>query len=507
MPIGRVILAGAGPGDPRLITTGALDALASAEVVVYDRLVSPAILAKAPERAEMIDVGKVPGSQKATQALINEVLIAKAKAGKVVVRLKGGDPYVFGRGGEEALALLDAGVPFEVIPGVTAGVAVSASAGIPVTHRGLASCVTFITGHEDPTKPESDLNYSALAATGGTLVFYMGVRQLGSIASRLMAAGLSGETPAACIQSGTTPSQRSIRETLADLAQKAADAHMEPPAITVVGAVAGLPGALNVFEARPLFGRRIVNTRPEGQAVALAESLGELGAEVISLPTIETRRLPRSAEADGVFQSLGRYHWLIFTSPTAVEFFFERMAELSLDARALQTARVACIGPATSDALSKRSILPDFRPAHFDGESLVQEIAPCDIRGRKVLLPRSDIARKELREGLERLGAEVTDLALYRTITHAEPPAEALRRVRRGDGDIVTFTSSSTVEGFVEIVGREALDGLKDKVSYASIGPVTSATMRLLGLDVSVEAKEHTAAGLVQAIVDFAARR
>ena len=403
------------------------------------------------------------------------------------------------------MALLEAGIPFEVVPGITAGLAAPACAGIPVTHRGCASCVTFVTGHEDPVKPASGINWSALASSGATLVFYMGVRRLPEIASRLVAAGLPAETPAACIERGATPLQRSIRGTLADIARKAAEAGIQPPAVTVIGQVAGLTADLNWFEKRPLFGKRVVNTRPADQALGLTADLQELGAQVISLPTIEIVKPASWREVDAAVQGLDRFDWVIFTSAGAVGIFMDRLAELGRDARAFGPAKVASLGPATGDALRRRAIRADLVPPEFTSAGLLADLKHRhDMAGKRVLLPRSDIARKELSDGLEALGARVTQVSLYLTRTNTSPPPQAVDAVRRGECDVVTFTSSSTVQGFLDIVGREAVDALRESVRFASIGPVTTATARELGIPMAVEAVEHTARGLVKAILDTA---
>lgn len=502
---GFVSLVGAGPGDPGLLSGMAFSALCVADVVVYDRLVNQHILRAAPESAERIDVGKTPGKHGISQEEISRILIEKARAGKRVVRLKGGDPFVFGRGGEEALALLEAGVSFEVIPGVTAGVAAAAYAGIPLTHRESASCVTFVTGHEDPAKPESALNYEALAATGGTLVFYMGVKHLPQIAKNLAAAGLAEDTPAACIERGTTPLQRSVRATLADIADKVRQAGIRPPAITVVGKVAGLPEELNWFERRPLFSRRIVNTRPVGQALHLTSSLEELGAQVLSLPAIEIADPPSWDRVDAAIDRLDGFDWVVFTSAHAALKFLQRLRWLGKDARALGQAKIACVGTATRAELSRFCLDADLEPDEFTTAALLQSFRECeDVRGRRILLPRSSIARKELVEGFRELGAETTEVTTYLTRTNTSPETETVEAVRRGECDIVTFTSSSTVRGFVEIIGAHVVRKLTDSVRFASIGPVTTATARELGIPVAVEAAPHTADGLVKAILDMA---
>ena len=451
-------------------------------------------------------MGKSSDGDADSQREIIRILIEKARAGKTVVRLKGGDPFVFGRGGEEVMALLEAGIPFEVVPGITAGLAAPACARRRRANRRRAPAPAENVGAGLPgVKPASGINWSALASSGATLVFYMGVRRLPEIASRLVAAGLPAETPAACIERGATPLQRSIRGTLADIARKAAEAGIQPPAVTVIGQVAGLTADLNWFEKRPLFGKRVVNTRPADQALGLTADLQELGAQVISLPTIEIVKPASWREVDAAVQGLDRFDWVIFTSAGAVGIFMDRLAELGRDARAFGPAKVASLGPATGDALRRRAIRADLVPPEFTSAGLLADLKHRhDMAGKRVLLPRSDIARKELSDGLEALGARVTQVSLYLTRTNTSPPPQAVDAVRRGECDVVTFTSSSTVQGFLDIVGREAVDALRESVRFASIGPVTTATARELGIPMAVEAVEHTARGLVKAILDTA---
>ncbi|HUW55096.1 MAG TPA: uroporphyrinogen-III C-methyltransferase [Planctomycetota bacterium] len=502
MKDGRVILVGAGPGDPALITFRGADALLMADIVVYDRLAAREFLDYIPAGAERIDVGKTPGKPGITQEEINRILIEKAREGKTVVRLKGGDPFVFGRGGEEVLALLEAKVPFHVVPGVTAGVAAPACAGIPVTHRGKASCVTFVTGHEDPDKPVTDVNYEALAKTGGTLVFYMGVKRLPEICSTLMKAGLPGDTPAACIERGTTPLQRSIRGTLSDIAARAAEADIQPPAVTVIGHVAGLPEELDWFSRRPLHGKRVVVTRPVHQALGMSWELGLQGAQVISFPTVEIVDPPSWRDVDEAVMRLDTYDWIVFTSVNAVNAFDERMFKRNRGFWDAPDLKIAVIGRATADAL-KNVEPPDLVPEDFTTEGLLKAFRERhDLMGKRVLLPRSSIAREELREGLAELGAEVTDVPVYTTRTSTQSDPEVVEALARGECDIVTFTSSSTVQGFVEIVGREAVEAISGSVTFASIGPVTSRAARDLGVPITIEAEEHTTDGLVKAILD-----
>jgi uroporphyrinogen III methyltransferase/synthase len=485
-----VYLVGAGPGDPGLLTRRGAALLAAADVVVYDRLAHPSLLALAPPDAERIDVGKAPGQPGATQAEINAVLVEHGRAGRTVVRLKGGDPFVFGRGGEEAEALLQAGVPFAVVPGITSAIAAPAYAGIPVTHRGLSTHVTVVTGHEDPAKGTTDTDWGALARAGGTLVILMGARGVAEIAARLIEHGRAPDTPVAAVRWGTLPEQRTIRTTLAE----AAGAGIAAPSAIVVGPVAALD--LAWFETRPLFGRSIVVTRAREQASGLRARLEELGAEVLELPSIVIEPV------DFAPPELARYSWLVFTSANGVDAFFDRgLAPAGLDSRALGSVQVAAIGPGTAGALARRGIRADLVPERFVAESLLEAFPPGSGNER-VLLARAERARDVLPEGLAERGYEVDVLAVYRTV-QANPHPEDLGRVRDGRVDAITFTSSSTVTNFCDVVG-----GLPDpQPLVVSIGPVTSATARERGLRVDAEADPHTIDGLVAALLDAVAGR
>ena len=490
--VGKVYLVGGGPGDPDLITKRGADLLGRADVVFFDALISRELLQLAP-RAEHVFSGKRGGRDATPQDEIIRRLVDAAGEGKIVVRLKGGDPFVFGRGGEEALALAAEGIDFEIVPGVTAGIAAPAAAGIPVTHRGIASAVAFVTGHEDPAKPDSDLDYDALARVG-TLVFYMGVSRLAEIADRLIAAGLAADTPAATIMNGTLPSQRTVTAPLAEIAAAVAEAGIAAPAVTVVGPVAALRDRLAWLERRPLFGKRIVVTRTRRQASALSVRLRNLGADVVEMPTIRIEP-PKSWEPlDTAIANLARFDWIAFTSVNGVAAFFDRLAEADLDARALGGVKIATIGPGTTAALVDRGVRADCVPGKFVAEALAEAMA-TDLAGKRVLLPQADIAREALATLLRNAGAEVVEVTAYRTLPADPPPPELLDDLAAGRFDWVTFTSSSTAANFAKLVPDEA------KVRFASIGPITSATARELGMTVAVEAKEHSIAGLVKAIV------
>ena len=486
---GRVHLVGAGPGDPGLLTLRAAELIAEADVILHDRLIPPEALAGARPDAEIVYVGKEGGGPQMAQEDIDRLLVERASAGAVVVRLKGGDPFVFGRGGEEALVCRAAGIPFEVVPGITAGVAAPAYAGIPVTHRDLASGVAFVTGHEDPAKPDSALDWPALAAFPGTLVFYMGVRALPRIAERLVAGGRASAEPVAVVERGTLPGQRTLLATLADVAERAAAEGIRAPAVTVVGPVAALREQLAWLEARPLHGRTVAVTRARALASALAARLRTLGATVVEAPAIRTQPLPAA------LPDLGAYDLLCVTSPNGAHELFARLAAADADARALAGLTVAAIGPGTARALGEHGIRPDVVPARAVAEGLVESLAGVDMR--RALIVRGREGRDVLPDALLERGAEVDILVLYETV--AEPLDEATARAAAG-ADYLTFTSASTVRFFLAAAG--SLAGPR----IASIGPATSAALREAGVEPDLEADPHTPDGLVAALVADAAR-
>jgi uroporphyrinogen III methyltransferase/synthase len=494
---GIVFLVGAGPGDPGLMTIRSLDLIVAADVIVHDRLIpSDALVAARPD-AEILYVGKEPGEASVPQEGIDELLVDRARAGKIVVRLKGGDPFVFGRGGEEAEALAEAGIPFEVVPGITAGVAAPAYAGIPVTHRDDASAVAFVTGHEDPDKEDSALDYEALARFPGTLVFYMGVRALPRISEALVASGRDSSEPAAVIERGTLPGQRTVSSTLDGIAGAAEEAGIRAPAVTVVGPVAARRERIAWLERRPLHGQRIVVTRARAQASELARRLDALGAEPIELPAI--RIVPRldSDDVRRAVEGLHTYALVCLTSPNGVNLLFEAMAAQGRDARALANASVAAIGAGTEAALAAHGVIADIVPERFVAEELVEALDALDLRGKPALIARAAEARELLPEALRKKGAEVDVIAIYETVAE-EPDPEALERAR--DADFITFTSSSTVRNFVDATG----DGVPSGARIVSIGPVTSQAIRDAGLVVDVEAERHDIDGLVGALLDAA---
>ncbi len=496
---GTVFLVGAGPGDPGLITLRAAELLGRADAVVYDYLANPAHLSLCRPAAEKIYVGKQAGKHTLPQEQINDLLVKLARSGKDVVRLKGGDPFVFGRGGEEALSLAAAGVPFEVVCGVTAGVAVPAYAGIPVTHRDHNVAVTFITGHEDPTKDRTDLDWSALAWDKQTLCFFMGVGNLPRIAARLIEHGRDPNTPVAVIRQGTTPRQQTLTGTLADIAEKIEAAGLKPPAVIVVGTGVSLRDDLDWYERKPLFGRRVAVTRTRTQASILSGALRDLGAEVIETPTIEIAPPEDWGPLDGAIQRLADYDYLVFTSPNGVDKFWERLTLAGRDARALAGLTLAAIGPATAQALAERGLKADVIPEKFVAEGLIAALADRDLAGKKVLLPRAAKAREILPDELRRQGATVEVVPAYQTV----PPADDSAALAFEQGvDLVTFTSSSTVTNLQKMLGDDFLS-LLENVTVAAIGPITAQTARDLGLTIHVEAAEHTISGLVAAITAF----
>jgi len=484
MTPGTVYLVGAGPGDPGLLTVRAAELIARADVILHDRLIPAGALDGARPDAEVVFVGKQGGGVQVPQRETNRLLLERALAGKAVVRLKGGDPFVFGRGGEEALLCLEAGVPVEVVPGVTAGVAAPAYAGIPVTHRELASGVAFVTGHEDPAKPDSALDWPALAAFPGTLVFYMGVRALPRIAAQLVAGGRAADEPVAVVERGTLPGQRTLVATLADVAERAAAERIRAPAITLVGPVAALREQLAWLERRPLHGRTVAVTRARPQASALAARLRELGATVIEAPAIRTRPL------DAELPALARFDLVCVTSPNGAHALFERLAADGRDARALAGALVAAIGPGTARALAEHGIRADVVPERAVAEGLVEALSGTEVA--RALIVRGREGRDVLPDALRERGAIVEVLALYETVAE---PLDAETAAAAASADYVTFTSASTVRHFLAAAGP--LDGPR----IASIGPATSAALRDAGLEPDIEADPHTPTSLVAALV------
>ena len=501
MKKGVVYLVGAGPGNVGLITVRGLELLQEADVIVYDRLVDDGLLAHARRDAELIFVGKSSGDHTIEQTEINRILVAKVKEGKSVLRLKGGDPFVLGRGGEEAEALVENHIPFEVVPGVTSAVAVPAYAGIPVTHRSKASSFAVVTGHEDPTKEGSSVEWKKLASSVDTLVCLMGMGNIEKIVAELAKGGKSSDTPVALIQHGTTPHQRTIVGTLATIVERAERARLKPPVVIVVGDVVALSERLAWFDRQPLFGKRVLVTRARSQASVLSRLLAERGAAAVELPVIEARDLADTAELDGAVSSLKNYQWVLFTSVNGVDAFWQRMRAMGRDARWFEKIKIGAIGPATAERLQEVGLYPDYISQEFTSESMLQGLSELGIAGCRILLPRSDIAPRELIEGLIKLGADPFEVAAYRTVMPDGVALEGKRRLLTGEIDIVTFTSSSTVTNLVSILDGD-VDAI-NKAKVACIGPATALAAEKVGIRVDILAQEHTIPGLVAAIESY----
>lgn len=501
MKAGKVYLVGAGPGDPGLITIKGLECLKEADVIIYDRLLDDRLLDSAAFAAERIYVGKAAGEHTKPQAEINQLLVAKAKEGKTVVRLKGGDPFVLGRGGEEAEVMVQNHIPFEVVPGVTSAIAVLAYAGIPVTHRGLASSFAIITGHEDSSKEDSSINWEKLATGVDTLIFLMGMKNLPEIVSKLIEFGRPPDTSVAVIKEGTRPEQKTVVGSLMDIMAKVKDNHLTPPAIIVVGEVVRLRDKLRWFDSRLLFSKRILVTRARHQASVLSRLLAERGAEPIELPSIDIQPIADSTDLDQAISNLKRYHWIIFTSVNGVVSFWQRLKNLKLDSRALCGRQIGAIGPATAEALASRGVTPDYVPEIYTTEGIVAGLGQRDIVGQRFLLPRADKADKDLVQGISNLGAEVHEVTAYHTLPASESIERARRMLISGEIDVITFTSSSTVTNLVAAFQGEPLPINQAKI--ACIGPKTAEAASRAGLKVDILASEQTISGLVEAIEDY----
>lgn len=495
---GKVYLIGAGPGDYKLITMRGLEYLKKAEVVVYDRLADDRLLAYAPQDAEMIYVGKASSNHTMKQEDINQLLVDKALEGKTVVRLKGGDPFVFGRGGEEALLLVENEVPFEIVPGISSSIAVPAYAGIPVTHRGIAASFAVVTGHEDPTKTNSSIYWQNLAKATDTLVFLMGVENLPYITRQLVDNGRSADTPAAVIRWGTKPQQRTLVTTLGKAAEDVKTHGIKPPAIFLVGNVVALREKLAWFDTRPLFGRKVLVTRAREQASLLTQELEALGASCMEAPSISIAEPSDGYRAlDAAIEELSSYEWVIFTSVNGVKHFFRRLVHARKDARAFAGVRIAAIGAKTAEEVARHGLVADLVPAEFRAEGIVEAIKGYVTEGTKILLARAKEARNILPDELTKCGADVTIAEAYRTVVgeaNAETIAEALRV---GEIDWITFTSSSTVTNLIRLLGGA---DLIRKTKVAAIGPITAATCEEYDITPTAVADEYTIRGLVAKI-------
>ena len=500
--VGKVYFVGAGPGDAGLLTLKGKDCLQRADVILYDHLANPVLLDYAPPQAERIYVGRKGRGTYAHQQDINRLLIEKARAGKCVVRLKGGDPFVFGRGGEEAEAVTDVGLPFEVVPGVTSAVAVPAYAGIPVTHRTLASTVAFVTGHEDPTKGVSALEWPRLASSEGTLVFLMGTKNLPSIVERLLQEGKDPVTPVAIIRWGTYPRQRTVIGTLADIVELAQAENMDPPTVIVIGKVVKFRDRLNWFEQQPLFGKSVLVTRPRDQAPDLSTLLAAYGAEPVECSTLEIVPPESWERLDKAIIELQAYDWLVFTSVNGVRFFMERLRAQRHDGRRLAGLRICCIGPGTAQELERYGIRADCIPVQFQAEGLVELMKQAGVAGQRVLIPRAETARELLPQQLRAMGADVNVVTAYRAVSPTIDVEDLKARLRRHEIHYLTFASSSTVRNFCQLFdSQEELQQLTKQSTVACIGPITAQTVKEEGLAIGVVASENTIPALVDSMV------
>ena len=498
---GIVSLIGAGPGDPALLTLKAKSCIESADVVVYDYLASASLLEYAKPDAEVIYVGKKGGDHTLSQDKINLLLVEKAKQGLNVARLKGGDPFIFGRGGEEAQILLSHDVKFEIVPGVTSAVGAPAYAGIPVTHREHTSSVSFITGHEDPTKADTAMQWDLFAKSNSTLVFLMGVKNLENIVTHLLENGKSPDTPVALVRWGTTTRQQTVAGQLDNIVQRVREAKLTSPAVIVVGSVVSLRDELQWFDTLPLFGKTIVITRARAQASGLVKELAALGARCIEIPTIKIVPPVDNAPLEHAIEQITEYEWVVLTSVNGVKHFFDTLFDMGKDVRVLGHLKFACIGPVTKQTLKEYGIVSDILPSTYQAESVLEAFADTDIKGKKVLLPRAKKARTILPEELTRMGAKVDEVVSYETILDDSQKSELLGMLENQEIDMVTFTSSSTVSNFMTLLEGMDSSALLEPVSFASIGPITSDTAAGLGLTIDIEAAEFTIPGLVDAIL------
>ena len=503
----KVYLVGAGPGDPGLITVKGKECIQNADVIIYDYLASPALLNYARKSAELIYVGKKGGDHTLSQEEINALIVDKAKSGGMVCRLKGGDPFIFGRGGEEAEVLFKEELSFEVVPGVTSAIAAAAYAGIPLTHRQLTSTLAFVTGHEDPDKEETSINWSSLASGIGTLVFFMGVKNLPNITRNLINHGKSADTPVALIQWGTTSSQKTVTGTLDKIAEKARTAGIKAPAIIVIGDVVHLRNKLKWFEQRPLLGKRIVVTRARQQASDLVGLLSDLGAECLEYPTIKIMPPEDLEPVKQAVENLSAYDWIVFTSVNGVDYFFEQLFAAGKDVRALGRMKTAAIGPATAGRLREFGLTSDIIPKTYRAESVIEAFKDQQLKDKKILLPRAAAARPILPKELKKMGAEVEEIPAYETLKVTESTDDLVQQLEDRRIDLITFTSSSTVKNFKALLPSENFKKLIQGVTIASIGPITTDTASELGFEVHITADSYTIPGLVDAILQHYQKR
>lgn len=502
---GRVFLVGAGPGDPGLLTIKAKECIEKADVLIYDYLANEIFLDYAKKGAELIYVGKKAGAHTKTQEEINSLICEKAHNGMMVVRLKGGDPFIFGRGGEEAQELLKGGVDFEIVPGITSAIAVPAYAGIPLTHRDHTATVAFVTGHEDPSKKKSNIAWDKLATGIGTIVFLMGIRNIANIANKLIENGRSPDTPVAVIRRGTHPEQITVEGNLRDISEIVKQAKIKPPGIIIVGDVVGLRQELNWFENKPLFGKKIIVTRAREQASSFLAKLRNLGADCIEFPTIEIIPPEDYTSLDQSIKDLNNYNWLLFTSVNGVKYFFNRLYEKGNDVRSLGDIKVGAIGPKTAEEVKKYGIIPDLIPSEYRAEAVVEEFRKLKADKLNILLPRAAKAREILPDELKKMGAHIDVVDAYKTIMPDKKAETICKMLEDGKIDMITFTSSSTVSNFMGMFGDKA-DKIKTwlaNVEIASIGPITSDTANKLDLKITVEPEDYTIDGLTDIIVEY----
>ena len=500
---GKVYLVGAGPGDPGLITVKGLECISVADVLIYDYLASPFLLKHASENAEVIYVGKKGGDHTLSQEKINTLIVEKAKTGATVTRLKGGDPFIFGRGGEEVQVLVENKIEFEIVPGVTSAIAAPAYAGIPLTHRKFTSTLAFITGHEDPDKTESSIDWASISKGIGTLVFLMGIKNLPNITQKLIKNGKSPKTPVALVRWGTTSRQVTIAGTLDTIVHQADEAGIKAPAIIIVGEVVSLRQTMKWFENRPLMGKKVVITRAREQASDLTRLLSDLGAECMECPTIKVQPPDDIKPIDMAIKNLSSYDWLIFTSVNGVKFFFERLFAKGMDVRAFHHLRTASIGPATAKKLMGFGLNSDIIPETYRAESIVEAFGKKEISGKKILLPRAKEARPILPVELGKMGAVVDEITVYCTKKVTDSANLILKSLQEKKIDLITFTSSSTVSNFKELLPSENFKTLLAGVTIASIGPITAQTAEKFGFDVHIVAKSFTIKGLCEAICEY----
>ncbi len=500
---GKVYLIGAGPGDPGLLTIKAMECIKKADVVVYDYLASPFLLKYAGENAEIIYVGKKGGDHTMAQDKINSLLAEKGAQGLTIARLKGGDPFIFGRGGEEAEVLIDKKIPFEIIPGVTSAIAAPAYAGIPLTHRKHASSVCLITGHEDPLKQETSIKWDALAKNDNTLVFLMGVKNLSHITEKLILNGKAPDTPVALVRWGTTAKQETITGSLDNIVEKVKAADLKPPAVIIVGSVVSLRQKMKWFEKAPLFGKKIIVTRARAQASDLVALLREKGAECIEMPVIKIVSPSDNSNLVNSVKKINSFDWIIFTSVNGVKFFFETLFNEKKDVRALGHIKFACIGPATKLKLKEFGIICDIIPNTYRAESVAEAFADIPLENKKILLPRAKKARSVLPDELKKMGADVSEVIAYETVPEEMDLNQFTEILKEKQVDMVTFTSSSTVENFKTLIPEDKFQSIISTACLACIGPVTAKTASNHGIQPDIIASDYTIPGLVTSIIDY----